>query len=113
MAGERQSELANALTYSQATPLMWAALTRNLPVIDLLVVHGADPHAINGEGANAAHWAASAGHLEVCQYLHERYGVNFLLKDKYRKTPLDYAVAYDRKDVIDWLVHTFLCISVG
>lgn len=86
---------------------MWASLTRNLPVIELLVVHGADPHAVNGEGANAAHWAVSAGYLEVCQYLHESYGVDFLLKDNYGKTPPDYAVAYDRKDVIGWLVHKF------
>ena len=108
MAGERQAELANALTSSQATPLMWASLTPNLPVIDLLVIHGADPHAVNGEGANAAHWAVSAGHLKVCQYLHEKCGVNFLLEDKYGKTPLDYARAYDRNDVMDWLVHTFV-----
>jgi ankyrin repeat protein len=86
---------------------MWASLTDNLSVIELLVLHGADPHAVNGQGANAAHWAVSAGHLEVCQYLHESHSVDFLLKDNYGKTPLDYALAYDRKDVIDWLVQTF------
>ena len=84
---------------------MWAAWSGSLPVVDLLVVHGADPHAVNSQGANAAHWAAAGGHLHICQYLFDSLGVDFMLEDKNGKTPLDYAIEYDRKDVEDWLAN--------
>jgi len=105
-AGDRRSEVANAKCWSQSTPLMWAAWSGSLPVVDLLVVHDADPHAVNSQGHSAAHWAAAAGHLHVCQYLYDTFGVDFMAEDKNGKTPLFYATKYDRKDVEDWLTRT-------
>ena len=85
---------------------MWAAWSNSLRILDLLVVHGADPHAVNYMGANAAHWAAAAGHLDVCVYLYE-LGVDFLLTDRAGKTPMEYAAEYNRQDVLDWMLRAF------
>lgn len=77
-AGERRSELANLVAGSKygtngrkTTPVMWAAWAGNLPLVELLVLHGGDPLAqdVGATNQTALHWAAGAGHLEVCQYL--------------------------------------------
>ena len=78
-SGERHVELANApTTGSGSTPLHWAAWAGCTEIVDWLVVHGgADPHALNKRGANAAHYAAASGHLATCRYLYDRWGVDF------------------------------------
>jgi hypothetical protein len=44
-------------------------LLNNVSVTEVLVLNGADPHAVTGQRANVAHWAVSAGHLEVSSIL--------------------------------------------
>ena len=105
-AGERHQELANCKTYKKSTPIMWASWAGSLSVVQLLVKHGADPRAHDSNGATAAHWASASGQLEVCRYLHS-LGADFLETDTTGHTPLDYAILYDRQDIIGWLFFTF------
>lgn len=110
------------LTY-ESTPLMHAAWGGNLKLVQLLVVEGqADPLYADKHGQNALHWAAAAGHLEVCKWLVEaRYrealerataeGEKEALEhgrtlepDNTGMTPLDYAIQYDRDNVVDWMM---------
>ena len=90
---------------------MWASWSGSLPVIDLLILHGADPHAQNDKGASAAHAAAQGGHLDVCKYLYESLGADFLLDDNEGLKPHDYATAYGHDDVVEWISRTFLKIE--
>ena len=78
----------------------------NLAIIELLVMHGADPHAKDNKGRSAAHWAAAAGNINVCRYLHESLGVDFNLGDDNDITPLDYANSFNRRDVLELLDST-------
>lgn len=128
---------------TQSTPLMYAAwggreegkggssCSSNLELCRLLVEQGgADPRQVNCNGQNALHWAAAAGHLDVCQYLAaERYRSSLSLaaaaaslqeddsslaesidhgcileEDQFGRTPMDYAMEYDRRDVMEWMM---------
>ena len=105
-AGERRTELANQPTWtSKSTPIMWASWAGSLPIVDMLVVHGADADVQNSRGETAMHWAAAAGHLDVCQYLLEQVGRTHMLKhkDQSGRTPLDYAELYNRQDIVEWI----------
>uniref|UniRef100_A0A7S2EGK5 Ankyrin n=1 Tax=Ditylum brightwellii TaxID=49249 RepID=A0A7S2EGK5_9STRA len=100
-------ELVNAATVTGNTPLMWACWSGSLPVVKLLLRHGADPHATNNNGCTIAHWCCSGGHLHVCQYLHERHSIDFKNENEAGHTPLNHAVTYGRPDVVEWIVSTF------
>lgn len=107
----------------QSTPLMYAAWGGNLRLCELLVEEGdADPMYSDKRGQNALHWAAAAGHLNVCKYLAEERHRQFqasaleggqddfnrgqvLEHDSSLLTPLDYAMQYDRKDIIEWMMN--------
>lgn len=122
------TKLCNLQCYTdQSTPLMYAAWGGNLKLCQLLVEEGgADPLHTDKQGQNALHWAAAAGHLEVCQYLagaryresllqasteDEKELVEFLAHGQIMEhdikglTPLDYAIQYDHKDVIEWVMN--------
>ena len=106
-AGEKKESLANAITATGNTPLMWASWSGSLDVAKLLVADGnADPRVRNGNGFTAAHWAASGGHLEICRFLHDELGLEFIGKDAENsegETPLSCAIAYGRSDVVEWI----------
>ena len=113
-AGERRSELANQPTWtSRSTPVMWASWAGSISIVNLLVVHGAHANVQDAWGETALHWAAAAGHLDVCQYLfdhhHHHLGRTEVSKepDQSGQTPLDYDKLYQRKDVVDWLTETY------
>ena len=82
---------------------MWAAWSRTLDVVKLLVRNRADTTVRNRNGCSVAHWAASGGDLSVCRYLHEMAGVDFTTPNSAGNTPLSHAVAYGRVEVVQWL----------
>ncbi|KAL3791595.1 hypothetical protein HJC23_012185 [Cyclotella cryptica] len=105
-ADEKKQSLANAMTSSGNSPLMWACWSGSLDVAKLLIAAGADPKVRNDNGISAAHWAASGGNVELCKYLHDDLGLEFLgvdAKDKEGKTPLDIAMSFGRADVVHWI----------
>lgn len=82
---------------------MWAAWAGPLEVVLLFLNAGADPHSVNNKKQSAAHWAAAAGNLSICQCLHGLLGENFFQKDADGKTALDYAETFGRTEVFRWL----------
>lgn len=105
-AGDRAEHLANAKTMTLNTPIAWAAWSGSLDVVQLLVSYGADPHFCNDKGCNSAHWAAAGGNENVCKYLYEELGVDFMEPDKEGDTPLHHAINYGQDDVVKWILQT-------
>jgi ankyrin repeat protein len=96
-------DLANALTQDGNSPLMWAAWSGSLDTVKLLIRHCAEWDRANRNGCTVAHWAASGGSLDVCQYLYTVVGVNFWQPNYGGNTPLTHAVAFGRVDIVHWL----------
>lgn len=51
-----------------STPIHWATRQGHLPMIVLLLKHGADPTYKDGEGCNCLHLAAQLGHTAIAAY---------------------------------------------
>ena len=98
-----ERKLINSQTKDGNTVLMWAAWSKSLDVVKLLVRNRADTTTTNRNGCSVAHWAASGGSLDVCKYLVDISHVDFAVENFSRNTPLSHAVAYGRSDVVKWL----------
>eukprot|EP00045_Choanoeca_perplexa_P022267 m.8941 g.8941 ORF g.8941 m.8941 type:complete len:175 (-) comp9321_c0_seq2:81-605(-) len=80
--------LVNAQTrLGLATPLHRAAITGHLPVIRLLVEHGADVLQPDKDGQNAAHKAAMAKHDTSLHWLLQHYPEAKTAKDRRGRVP--------------------------
>jgi hypothetical protein len=106
-AGERATDLANAKSWKNDTPLMFAVWAKALDVAKLLISYGADPHCINDKGCHTAHWAVAGGDADVCEYLYNVQGVDFYAPDNLGNTPLHYAISYGQDNVVKWILKTF------
>jgi len=97
-------DLTDETTYSQNSPLEWAAWAGSLDVVKLLIEeYKADPH-FCGKSGNAAHWACAGGSLPVCQYLADTCGVDFSLPNESKGwTPLDLTKEEGHAEVAEWL----------
>ena len=98
-----QKNIVNTVTKDGNSVLMWAAWSGSLEIVKLMIRHRADPLIQNRNGCTVAHWAASAGIVETCEYLHNTIKVDFDVKNKNGNSPLSHAVAYGRADVVKWL----------
>lgn len=107
VAGDRAIDMANAKSWTNSTPLMFAVWAKSLDVTKLLISYGADAHHVNDKGCHTAHWAATGGDVDVCAYLHQDQGVNFYEADKTGHTPLYQAYHYGQDDVVKWMLNTF------
>lgn len=103
---EERKSLVNARTFSNATPLMWAAWSGSQAMTLWLLEKGADPGARDRNGGTAAHWAAAAGDLPTCQSLAQVLGSKIFWSetDKTGTTPLDYANQMQNFDVVQWIM---------
>ena len=102
-ANDQCSDLANVRTWTGNTPLMFAAWSGSLEMVKMLLDHGADPHLCNDMGCNAAHFAATGGHLDICQYLCDKFSVDIFRQNENGDSALDQAIAFDRRLVVDWM----------
>lgn len=87
-----REELTPTLVYACWTPLMAAAINRNMEVIECLLNHQ-PPVPIDGrneEGATALWWACYEGRSKVARMLLEA-GADHTIADKYGQTPMDIA----------------------
>lgn len=100
---KRMKDYVNQPTLDGNTALMWAAWSGTLDTVKLLVRHRASTQVSNRNGCTVAHWAASGGNVDVCRYLKEVANVDFAAANYGGNTPLTHAVAFGRKDVIEWL----------
>jgi len=98
-----QRKLIDSLTRDDNSILMWAAWSRSLDIVKLLVRNRADTKTANRNGCTVAHWACSGGDLSICQYLHKMANVDFTVENYQGNTPLSHSVAYARYDIAKWL----------
>ena len=99
-----QRKLIDSLTRDDNSILMWAAWSRSLDIVKLLVRNRAETTTkSNRNGCTVAHWACSGGDLSVCQYLHKMANVDFTVENHAGNTPLSHSVAYARYDIAKWL----------
>jgi|WetSurMetagenome_2_1015567.scaffolds.fasta_scaffold32982_3 ankyrin repeat protein len=87
-----------------ATPLHLAAASGHKDIVELLLAHGADVNAIDGDdGWTPLHWAANGGHKDAAELLlANKADIN--AKDGYGRTPLYYAAGNKRinKGEVRW-----------
>jgi|EP00970_Alexandrium_tamarense_P002622 ankyrin repeat protein len=116
-AADKKKSLANAVTASGNTPLMWACWSGSLDVVKLLTSEGgADPYFRNVRGFNAAHWAASGGSIEICKFLRSELGLDFIGKEAENsegESPLDVAISFGRANVMEWIVEQMSELKTG
>jgi hypothetical protein len=88
----------------QSTPLMIAALSGNLKMVDCLLTRGANPNAAGPAGRTALHLAVRrTGSLEVCKRLAEA-GADINATDEQGSTPLIEAIHSEQLDIARWLL---------
>ena len=124
-------DYVNCITFDGKSALMWAVWAGLLNTVKLLARNRADSLVSNRNGCTVAHWAASGGSLDVCRYLADVLHVDFTTPihggSKYKciclylqrvkattsflcdclltsDTPLTHAVAFERADVVRWLL---------
>lgn len=79
----------------EATPLMLASMKGNLPMVRVLIAHGADVNARWDRWGQTAplHYAVSHGHVKIVQFL-LNHGANINILDTSGKRPI-HQVGYD------------------
>lgn len=73
-----------------STPLHWAVREGHLPMVILLLKHGADPMLLDKEGVNCLHLAAQNGYTSIVAYLLAK-GYEINCADSNGLTPLMWA----------------------
>jgi ankyrin repeat protein len=94
----------NAISRNQMSlqPLHSASVSRSMPIVMLLVEHGADVNARQHGGWTPLHAAAFSGDLAMAEYL-VAHGADKSQKSDDGKTALDIAVEKNHGPVAEWL----------
>ncbi|MBN2695011.1 ankyrin repeat domain-containing protein [bacterium] len=86
------------------TPLIWAAASDNLDVINFLIQNGANVNAKDDLGFTPLMFAAEKGNIEIFKYLHQN-GADINAKTvDYHFTPLMFAVREGHKHIVEYLI---------
>ena len=93
----------NAATPDGTTPLMLAVWKGHRRAADYLISAGADLHALNRFGCNAAQWAAQAGDVGMCAWLRKR-GLDMRVINHNGHSALHKAAQKQQREVCEWLV---------
>jgi ankyrin repeat protein len=87
------------------TPLHTAAKLGLIEIVQVLLSNGAKANIKNKyEGSTPLHKASGEGHLQVVKLLVDN-GAEVNSINNFLRTPLDYAINYKHKEVIEWLKH--------
>ncbi|MFI4875778.1 MAG: ankyrin repeat domain-containing protein [Blastopirellula sp. JB062] len=101
LAGGAQLEIR--ATRTEQTPLIYAAREGHAEAATMLIDKGANLHARDPDGCGALHWAARKGFLDVTKAL-VKAGADLQLTNSNGLRPIQFAVAYHRPEVRDYLV---------
>lgn len=100
---DRGVSTPDARNAQQTTPLEEAAASGSLPIVELLIHHGADPNYRDRDGWSAIHWAAGEGHQEIVSFLLDR-GANPNAVSSYGTSPLHCAANGGHLFIVDMLL---------
>jgi len=89
---------ARSTNAMQNTPLHAAAAGASVPLVSLLLEHGADANAQQKGGWTALHAAAQSGHLEMAGVLLQ-HGADRAARAENNQTPLDMALLHGRAEM--------------
>ncbi|MFA6083558.1 ankyrin repeat domain-containing protein [Mucilaginibacter sp.] len=78
------------------TALMGACFKGYTETAEILLRAGSIPNALNGNGATALTFAATFGQTETISLL-LKYGADPLIKDRFGKNPIDYAMVQENE----------------
>lgn len=95
-------ELVHSRDWNEDTPLHLAAYFGYRDIVELLLIHDADPNARNTHGKTCLHRAAFNGHKDIAKLLLMR-GADVSAKDNYGDTPLHEALIYGYGELADLL----------
>lgn len=87
-----------------ATPLMYAAIKGDQPMVEVLLQHGAELDARTSFGTTALMWAATNGHQEVVELLLVA-GADPLIRDAENRTAKMLATAGEYEQISDLLAN--------
>lgn len=85
------------------TALMGASFKGYKEVVEILLQNGANVNYLNGNQASALTFAATFGHHDVVELLLS-HGGDPLLKDRFNKNPIDYAMIQENDKCYEILV---------
>ena len=90
-------------TYWKSTPLHLAATEGHKDVVEILLTHGADANASDGNGRTPLHFAAERGYKAIVESLLQHGAAN--CNNKQCWTPAELAKSSGFKDIADLIVH--------
>lgn len=86
----------------RSSPLRWAAYNGHKDIVQILISAGADVNAKDKEGMTALMYASRGGHKEIVQMLISA-GADVNAKTVYNYTALDFAYSKKHKDIVKLL----------
>lgn len=98
--------------YKKFTPLMVAACYKNYDYVKALLNKNVSLYEQDSDGLTVIHQAVKSGDMELVKLLYSKNEDLILLKDKNGKTPLDYAIESENKEMLEFLVPFYSSVNL-
>lgn len=99
-----KSEFLNRKNVDGLTALHYAAFRGNIPIIKLLISHGANPFVKDKDGHNVIHIAAQGDQVATIYYFITNYNFDLNDRDKRESTPLHWAAYLNKEIALSFLI---------